>query len=325
MKFLLLFFILLSCSKPSALIKVEGSTMGTYYKVTTYGSESPNELKTDIDKFLKFFNKIFSTYIPDSEISKINSSKFEVFKLSKSLNKVFELSLDISAKSHGYFDITIGPLVNAWGFGPSGKRKKPTNQEIALIKENIGYSKLTLKDARLNRPKGVYLDMSAVAKGFGVDELVKFLEFRGYSQMLVEIGGEIRTRGTKIDKSNWRVGIEGPSEALGRNIVKVVELNNLSMATSGSYRNFIKYGDEFFNHTIDPKTGKPTTHKTISVSVLSEYCADADAWATALMSMGHTEGLALANKHDLLAYFQYKDGDKVNTLSSDEFQKHQNK
>lgn len=293
--------------------------MGTYYKVTTYGSESSDDLKKDIDKFLSLFNQIFSTYIDDSEISKINTSSFEVFKLSKSMNKLFELSLDISRKSQGYFDITVGPLVNAWGFGPGGKKQKVTDEEVAKMLPLTGYDKLTLKDARLTRPKGFYIDMSAIAKGFGVDELVKFLEYKGHSHLLVEIGGEVRSRGTKIDGTSWKVGVESPSAEYGKSITKVVKLDNLSMATSGSYRNYIKYGDEIFNHTIDPKTGLPTTHKTISVTVISEYCADADAWATALMSMGYIKGLDLANKQDLAVYFQYKDGDEIKTVASEKF------
>lgn len=293
--------------------------MGTYYKVTTYGTESAEDLKKDIDTFLRLFNSIFSTYIKDSEISKINSSKSEVFKLSKSMNKLFELSLDISRKSQGYFDITVGPLVNLWGFGPDGKKKKATEVEISNILKMTGYNKLNLKDARLMRPLGFYIDMSAIAKGFGVDELVKFLEYKGYSQMLVEIGGEIRTRGNKQDGTSWKVGIEAPSVEYGKSITKIVKLDGLSMATSGSYRNYLKYGDEIFNHTIDPKTGFPTSHKTISVTVISDYCADADAWATALMSMGHIKGLDFANKQDISVYFQFKEKNEIRSIESEKF------
>lgn len=313
---LLIVFCLISCDSPSKKIQIEGSTMGTYYKVSTYGSVSPEELKLDVDKFLILFNKIFSTYIPNSEISKINNSKFDNNKISDSLKKVLELSNIIARKSSGYFDITVAPLVDAWGFGPQGKQKKPSPEKVKELLAIIGHEKIKVQEKRLYMPTDMTLDLSAIAKGFGVDELTKFLEFKGYQNLLVEIGGEVRTRGLKADGSKWRVGIEGPGEKLGTKIIKVVPLENLSMATSGSYRNYVKYGDSIFNHTIDPKTGYPAKHQTISVTVISDYCADADAWATALMSMGHIKGLDVANKQGLKVLFQIKDGSKISVLES---------
>lgn len=317
----LLTTIFLSCSGEKKLTQIQGETMGTYYKVTLYTDEKESDLKADIDKFLKLYNKVFSTYIKDSEISKLNSSSFDKVKISDSLKKVIELSMDISAKSRGHFDITVGPLVNLWGFGPEGKQKEPSDQQIKAVLKRTGYEKLKLDDNYLNRPQGMYLDLSAIAKGHGVDELVKFLEFRGYSNLIVEIGGELRARGKKADDSNWRIGIEGASEKLGSTIVKVLKLDNLAMATSGSYRNYLKYGDKVFQHTIDPHTGKPVKHETISVSVISEYCADADAWATALMSMGVIEGLKIANELDIMAFFQFKKNEKVEKIGSRKFNK----
>lgn len=318
----LLLFLVVSCSSEKSLVKIDGKTMGTYYKVIVFSDENPGQLKKDIDQFLKYFNDIFSTYIPDSEISRINKSKFDSIKLSDSMKKMIELSTEISRKSHGYFDITVGPIVNLWGFGPGGKQKRPSLDQVNFTLKNVGYTKLKVQDGRLSRPVGMYLDMSAIAKGFGVDELVKFLEFRGHANLLVEIGGEIRTRGQKPDGTNWKVGIEGPSKELGSSLVKVISLDNLSMATSGSYRNYVKYGDQVFNHTINTKTGFPIEHKTVSVSVVSEYCADADAWATALMSMGYEKGIELANKLDLPTYFQYLDkNNQLQSASSVSFKK----
>ena len=321
MRFLVLSLIfLVSCSGEKRLLKIDGSTMGTYYKVTTYGSVSKDKLKEDIDQFLKLFNNVFSTYIPESEISRINNSKFRKIKISDSMRKAIELSLEISRKSHGYFDITVAPLVNMWGFGPDGKQKLPENFEIEKMLKQVGYQHIDFQDKFLvKKVPDLKLDMSAVAKGFGVDELVKFLEYQGYDQLLVEIGGEVRSRGKKQDGAPWRVGIEGPGEGLGAKISKIVPLTNKSMATSGSYRNYLKYGDQVFSHTIDPKTGRPVDHKTISVSVISEYCADADAWATALMSMGHEKGLDMANKLNLLVYFQIKENDNIKVLTSKAF------
>lgn len=312
-------FIFISCSSPSVPIKIDGQTMGTYYRVSTYGSISKKELKEDIDKFLKLYNDIFSTYIKTSEISKINESTFDNNKLTEAFRKVMQLSILVSKKSYGFFDVTVGPLVNAWGFGPGGKQKKPTDSEIKELLAKTGYQKIKLEEDRLHMPVNMELDLSAIAKGYGVDELVKFLEYRGYKDLLVEIGGEVRTRGKKEDGSDWRVGIEGPANDLGDKIIKVVPMYNMSMATSGSYRNYIKYGDEIFNHTIDPISGKPVTHKTVSVTVLNEFCADADAWATALMSMGHTKGLEISKRYNLMSLFQVKIGNKIEVFTSSKF------
>ncbi len=320
--FLFSFLFFISCNSKVKPINIEGQTMGTYYKVKTYGSTEPETLKKDVDKFLKFFNDIFSTYIPDSEISQINKSEFEYLDISDTFKKLLDISHDVSNKSKGYFDVTVGPLVNAWGFGPDGKKKKPSEDQIKSLLKYTGYNLVKVKDGRIYRKPGVKLDLSAIAKGYGVDELVKFLEFRGHANLLVEIGGEVRTRGKKADKTNWKVGIEGPSENLGAKIIKVIELDNMSMATSGSYRNYLKYGDDVFNHTIDPKTGYPVKHKTISVTVLSEYCADADAWATALMSMGVEKGIEVANQYDLPVLFQVKEDGKIKQVPSHEFKKY---
>lgn len=319
-----LFLVWISCTNsPKHLVSIEGQTMGTYYKVKTYSDIDSLKLKSDVDNFLKLFNDVFSTYIPDSEISKINQTKFNKIKVSRSMGKLLDVSLDIFRRSGGYFDITVGPLVNAWGFGPDGKQKKPSESELKELRERIGSHQLELKKNYLHLNKsGLYLDMSAIAKGFGVDELVKHLEYNGHQNFLVEIGGEIRTRGTKGDGTNWIIGIEGPSEKLGAKLAKVIQLNNMAMATSGSYRNFVKYGDQIFNHTIDPKTGMPAQHKTVSVTVLHEYCADADAWATALMSMGAEKGLDHANKQELMVLFQVKTTEGISLISTRAFDKY---
>lgn len=321
----LILFILVSCSSKIELVEVSGNTMGTYYKVKTYTDESPENVKKEVDKLLKLFNDIFSTYIPTSELSLINNSEFKRFELSKPLKRVFIISQDIFRKSGGYFDITVGPLVNAWGFGPNGKQKKPSKAQLQELMDSIGFHNIELKDKILRFSKeNTYIDMSAIAKGFAVDEITKFLEFNGHQNMLVEIGGEVRTTGTKLDGSSWRLGIEGPGDSLGAKISKVIPLNSKSLATSGSYRNFVKYGEEVFNHTIDPKTGYPVKHQTISVSVISDYCADADAWATALMSMGAKKGLDLANKQNLAVYFQVLEKNSIKVLKSREFVKYMN-
>ncbi|MAX65513.1 MAG: FAD:protein FMN transferase ApbE [Halobacteriovoraceae bacterium] len=319
--FLLMFFFI-ACSSEKKFVSIEGKTMGTYYRVQLYSSESKEKLKADIDKFLRLFNQVFSTYIEDSEVSKINKHKFDQIKISDSMKKLIELSQNISRKSYGYYDPTVAPLVNLWGFGPHKVKSAPEKRVIEQAIKKVGFNKLEVKDDRLYYLKGMELDFSAIAKGYGVDELVKFLEYQGYANLLVEIGGELRARGHKADQTTWKVGIEGPNESLGASIIKVVPLKNKSMATSGSYRNYLKYGDKVFSHTIDPHTGMPVEHKTISVSVVHDYCADADAWATALMSMGAEKGLDIADKNGLAVFFQVKEGDKIVYKASSYFDKY---
>lgn len=313
--------IMIGCSsKQEELLTIKGETMGSFYQVKVYSKKDPVELKVDIDKFLVLFNNVYSTYIPASELSKINTSKFDKVKLSDSMTKLLMVAEEISRSSRGYFDITVGPLVNAWGFGPDGKRKKPSDKEIKGYLSRTGAHHLKLKDHWLTKEKkGMYLDLSAIAKGFGVDELVTYLEYAGHKDMIVEIGGEIRSRGKKRDGTRWSVGIEGPSDKVGGKLSTVVFLNDLAMATSGSYRNFVKYGDETFNHTIDPKTGYPTKHKTVSVSVLHEYCADADAWATAFMAMGAKKALKMANENDIKAYIQVLEGKQIKIIMTNAY------
>lgn len=320
-------FISFSCQKDEAkFVEVTGDTMGTYYRIKLYSSEKPEDLKAEVDKFLELFNKVFSNYIEDSELSLLNGSKFNKIKMSDSLSKLMMIALEIGHKSRGHFDVTVAPLVNVWGFGPDGKRKKPTDSEVQDILKRVGTHKLKIEDNRLIRDsQAITIDLSAIAKGFGVDELVKFLEYRGYKDLLVEIGGEVRTRGSKRENQLWRIGIEGPNESLGQNIVKVVPLKNMSMATSGSYRNYIKHGDKVFSHTINAKTGYPITHKTLSVSVLHEYCADADAWATALMSMGDQEAQKFANENDIMAYIQVETDAGIKILVTEAFKSYINK
>jgi thiamine biosynthesis lipoprotein len=314
-------FLILGCSsKQEELLTVKGKTMGSYYQVKVYSKKDPVALKKDIDKFLVLFNNVYSTYIPSSELSKINTSKFDKVKLSDSMTKLLMVAEEVNRSSRGYFDITVGPLVNAWGFGPNGKRKKPTVEEVKTYLTKTGAQHLKLKDHWLTKEKkGMYLDLSAIAKGFGVDELITYLEYAGHKDMIVEIGGEIRSRGKKRDGTRWSVGIEGPSKSFGDKLSTVVFLNNIAMATSGSYRNFVKYGNETFSHTIDPKTGYPAKHKTVSVSVMHEYCADADAWATAFMAMGAKKALKMANENDIMAYIQVLEGKEVKIIMTNAY------
>ena len=301
----------LGCKKEVKPIGLFGKTMGTTYTVRYFqsgleGEKPPSEVKTLIDKLLKNINQEMSTYIPDSELSLLNhsndSKKWHV--LSPRLFKVLKEAENIYQMSDGAFDITVGPLVNLWGFGPNGKRKIPSESLLNKVKEQVGYHRVEMKTAerKLRRNKGVYLDLSAIAKGFGVDEVSAFLSKEGLGNHMVEIGGEIKTSGSKRGDP-WRLAIETPSQ-MGQSIHKVIEVRSLAMATSGNYRNYFTSGGKFFSHTIDPRTSRPVEHFLASVTVFDPVsCMKADAMATALMVMGYEKGLKFAEKNGILAYF----------------------
>jgi len=322
--FILIFLFSVSCSKKVDIYNFKGSTMGTYYSIKIAANSLDEEqMKIQIEVILKEVNQVFSTYIKDSEVSRLNDYQGDgPVSITPVMKDLILLSKQINKSSDGFFDPTVGPLVNLWGFGPGGKRKKPSDKEIKNMMSSIGIENISIQGNQLSkRTPGIYLDFSSIAKGQGVDDVGLVLESKGLKDYLVEIGGEVRARGKKPDGSLWAIGIETPSEVLGQTIQKVVHLNNQSIATSGSYRNYLKYGNDVFSHTISPKTGKPITHKLLSVSVISENCANADGWSTALMAMGPEKGLEKANELGLKAYFLVKDKDKFKEMSTTNFGK----
>ena len=295
--------------KPKSLF---GRTMGTTYTVRYFSSDqkvekSPQEVKLLIDELLKKINQEMSTYIADSELSLINTSnKVEKWHtLSPRLFKVLKEAKALYQMTGGAFDVTVGPLVNLWGFGPNRERKVPSEEALKKVRDHVGYHHVKINESAkaLTKKKGVYLDLSAIAKGFAVDEVSDLLSLEGFKNHMVEIGGEIKTSGSKKGKP-WRLAIESPSITAGQSIHKVIGVNSLAMATSGNYRNFFTAKGEFFSHTIDPRTGHPVKHRLASVTVFDRSsCMKADALATALMVMGYKKGTEFAEKHGLLAYF----------------------
>ena len=316
-------FTLFSClTKSEEVVHITGNTMGTYYSVKVVGSDVDREaLKLQVDGLLKEVNNVFSTYIKDSELSKLNKSHLSTpIEITPVLAEVLKLSKSIYKDSEGAFDVTIGPLVNLWGFGPDKIRKQPTDQEIMKKMSDVGSDHFKLIESSIIKSKpNLYIDLSAIAKGQGVDDVALILTSIGFKSFLVEIGGEVRGQGLKPDGSKWRIGIEKPSEELGQAIQKIIDLENMSIATSGGYRNYLEYGDKIFSHTINPKTGRPVDHKLVSVSVLNPSCAVADAWATAFMVLGAEKGLDIANRLGLKAYFLVKTDKGFKELQSSKF------
>ncbi|MCK4679113.1 MAG: FAD:protein FMN transferase [Bacteroidales bacterium] len=309
-----------SCSKKGLdrdLIVISGKTMGTEYEVKIVTTETISkqqfiEVRNGIDSLLGVVNQQMSTYIDSSEISRFNCyEKTDWFPVSTETAEVFKQSLEVSEKSSGAFDITVGPLVNLWGFGPEKRNADvPSEESITQVMRFIGYRKIS---ARLSPPSikkkvsDVYCDLAAVAKGYGVDRIAEYLEFNGISDYLVEIGGEIRARGRNQRDTVWQVGIAVPENESG--IQTVVSLNNLSMATSGDYRFYFEREGIRYSHIINPGTGKPITHKLASTTVIHTSCAYADAMATAIIVLGPGEGYKLALRENLPAFLIIREKD----------------
>ncbi len=295
---------------------IAGETMGTTYSIkilVPVGADFSHwELQAKSNGALNLVDALMSTYRPDSELSRFNALNSSApLVISHELATVLDAALRVSAQSAGAFDITVGPIVNAYGFGPDEVSALPTEPELAALKERVGYEKLTLDldvpTLQKSRPD-LYCDLSAIAKGYAVDLLAQLLERDGISDYFIEVGGEIRARGRNPRGETWTVGIEEPHSNT-RNIYKVLPLENFAMATSGDYRNFYEADGKRISHTIDARTGRPVTHNLASVSVFHEQCMMADAYATALMVLGPIDGYLMAEILDLPALFLTRNED----------------
>lgn len=328
---LFLVFLLSGCGDPTGgnqtlAFDAAGQTMGTSYSVKVSflpGGVEAKQLKSDIDALLELINDQMSTYRPNSELSRFNNQQSDKWQtVSKGLFDVLREALKISGLTHGAFDISVGPLVNLWGFGPDPMNfKAPSDLAIQEQLKRIGYRHIQLQDEPLGIRKTIpdlYLDLSAIAKGYGVDQVGLLLENRGIKDYLVEIGGELRLKGHKPDGSSWRIAIEKPS-AEQRMIQKIVPATDIAIATSGDYRNFFEADGVRFSHTIDPRTGRPINHNLASVTILSETAMEADAWATAFMVLGAEEGFRLAEQEKLAVLFIVKTEQGFGEISTTAF------
>lgn len=326
--FFLLIASLVGCDKRPASFAFKGQTMGTTYHVTISKGDKPSfsELKqSEVDELLLAVNASFSTYIDSSEVSTFNQYKGTQGQL-KSADFI-ELLIEaqrINSLTGGAYDITVGPLVNLWGFGPDFKEEDiPSRDAIEQALSNVGFGNISIDVAgsqvRKLKPD-VYVDFSSIAKGYGVDRVARLIESRGYSSYMVEIGGEMRVKGHNPEGNRWRIAVEKPDSAT-RAIHRVINVTNVAMATSGDYRNFFLKDGVQFSHTIDPKTGWPVHHNLVSVTVLNESTATADALATAFMVLGDKKGYDLAMKNELPVLFLVKQGDGFKELMTPEFEK----
>lgn len=288
-----------------------GDTQGTTYTVKVVSkwiwAREEAAIQRTINARLGRIDETMSTYRTDSEISRFNQSKETApFEVSPELAEVFQLALEVSRATDGAFDITVGPLIEAWGFG-TDKRERPTltDEELASLRARVGYQKISVDAAActLRKSQGdVCGNLNAIAQGYTADKLASDLEELGYSNYMVEVGGEVKTRGLNLGGDLWRIGIEKPLTT-ARAIARVVALDNKALSTSGDYRNYYERDGVRVSHTIDPKTGRPVTHKLASVSVIHDSCALADAYATAFMVLGPEKSYDLAVELNLPALF----------------------
>jgi len=295
----------------AATTQLSGRTMGTTWTARVVGL--PVEVKVAtaaVGDALAAVDSSMSTWKPQSELSRLNRhDDGGVFEVSPALREVLERAAEVSALSGGAFDVTVGPLVNAWGFGPSGGSAPPDDEALEALRRRVGFRQLTLTDAGVVKARGdLEVDLSAIAKGYGVDRAADALERLGARRYLIEVGGELRVRGLNADGVPWQVGVERPDPD-GRGVQRVVPLTDTALATSGDYRNFYERGGKRVSHTIDPRTGRPIEHALASVTVLDDTCARADALATALNVLGPEAGLALARREKLSALFLVRQPD----------------
>lgn len=292
-------------------IQLQGRTMGTYWSIKSSPSTTLKDtslLRDQIIATLETIEQSMSTYRSDSELSKLNRAPAGVWhSISVPLYEVLWKAQTISKKSEGAFDVTLGALVNAWGFGAEKRPAKVPNNITALIAAT-GWHKYRLKKQQGHLPlflkeSPLLLDLSAIAKGYAVDKLVELLEPHGFSNFMVDIGGEIKTRGQNFNGTPWRIAIETPTKSsLSSKVQALLLVRDVAVATSGDYRNYQLIDNQYYSHIIDNVTGKPVRYGVVSATIISEHCADADAWATALMAMPAEQGMALAVKENLAVY-----------------------
>lgn len=318
--FIALLFTIFSCQKEPKNTKVSGPVFGTSYNIQFYSEDGKNYQK-QFDSLFNVVNKSLSTYIPDSDISRINRN--EDVDIDEHFKRVFKKSKEVYRFTEGAFDPTIGNVVNAWNFGADTNKLLTDSTTIDSLMKFVGLNKIGLKASKIIKQKTSYLEFNAIAKGYGVDVIGEFLESKKITNYLVEIGGEIRVKGINLEKqSPWKVGLDEPRFDGEQSVFKALELKDEAMATSGTYRKFkLDENGNRYAHIINTKTGYPTKTNVLSVSVIGPDCMTADAYATAFQAMGIEKVTKFLESHsELKAYFIYEDNDKtLKTLNLNNF------
>jgi thiamine biosynthesis lipoprotein len=315
------------------ILRLSGATMGTSYNITLVVEQNADvdleATQQAIDALLVNVNQAMSTYIPTSELSRLNDNQSgEWITLSESLYAIIKQSDELSRLSNGAFDVTIGPLIDLWGFGTASADiySLPTDKVLEVWQGRYGYESLTFNDAQtsVKKLKPVRIDLSAIAKGHGVDVVSNYLQGQGFSDHLVEIGGELKLVGVSHRGTPWRIGVETPSAGLfpnksAREAQRAISVSDLAVATSGDYRNYFEVDGVRYSHTIDPRTARPVAHDLVSVTVVAESAAWADGLATAFNVLGVEAGVVLADQLDIAALFITKKDNHFSEQASKAF------
>ncbi|WP_439234790.1 FAD:protein FMN transferase [Lonepinella koalarum] len=328
---LVLSLLLVACSKDPEIITLTGKTMGTTYHIKYIDdgkvSQKVEQAHEQIEVILKQVNDQMSTYIPTSELSRFNQNTQinQPIEISPELGKVITESLRLNKLTDGALDVTVGPLVNLWGFGPDKRLdKEPSQQELNECLALVGINKLKLTQSaeKFSLEKSIpelYIDLSSIAKGYGVDQVADYLETIGTQNYLVEIGGEIRAKGKNAEQKSWQIAIEQPNLDGSRTIQQVIGLDNIGMATSGDYRNYFEQDGVRYSHEIDPKTGYPVQHHLASITVLHPSAMTADGLSTGLFVLGEEKALEIAEQQGIAILMIIKTDNGFETKTSSKF------
>lgn len=316
--------VLAGCSKPAEQIHLSGPTMGTGYNVkyiSAQGQPKVEDIQKDIDAILEKVNDEMSTYRPDSELSRFNQHRDNTpFIVSADTATVVREALRINKLTEGAMDVTVGPIVNLWGFGPEDRPDTiPSAEKLEERRAITGIEHLSeTGNALIKDIPELYVDLSSIAKGRGTDEVADYLESVDINNYMVEVGGEIRVKGKNRDGVAWRIAVEKPA-VNQRSVEHIIEPGDMAIATSGDYRNYFEEDGVRYSHIINPKTGNPINNKVVSVTVLNPSCMTADGLSTGLMVLGEIDGLRVANQHNIPVLYIVKTEDGFKEYSSDAF------
>lgn len=316
---------LVGCSRAPAPVQLAGSCMGTSWHVTYVRAQdlpSPETLQAGIEAILEEIEQSMSTYRADSEITLFNALPVNTwYEVSADFYTVLSTALAVGRASGGAYDVTVGPLVDLWGFGPGPRlREPPTDIQVKKRLAEVGQDRLRLDGERRSVLKSapLSLDFSSIAKGYAVDRVANWLEQQGVGRFLVEVGGEMRVAGLSHRGDPWLIAIEKP-DSTQRSVLAAVGVTDAALATSGDYRNYFELDGRRYSHTIDPRNGYPVAHDLVSVTVIHPGAVLADAWATALTVLGSEQALTVAQAQGLAVYFIRREGDGFSSSYTEAF------